>query len=250
MIGLTTSSRVVLSTADHERVRVDLADCADALTRHKLELLSTLGTDEEPADSPRIRLAYRLTPRRVLGDDRATGIEFTVTGTEQRRRLDAGLVLSSIGYRGRPLPGLPFDEGAAVVPNQQGRVVDPHTGAAIPGCYVAGWIKRGPTGFIGTNKSCAQETVNALVDDYNDGLLSAPEADLVALDKLVRNRRPERVDRAGWWMIDRAEIDRGQADGRPRDKFATVGEMLAAAVDGEQQPRRRLLAGIAGIRRS
>jgi ferredoxin--NADP+ reductase len=186
----------------------------------------------------------------VLGDDRATGIEFTVTGTEQRRRLDAGLLLSSIGYRGRPLPGLPFDEAAAVVPNQQGRVVDPHAGAAIPGCYVAGWIKRGPTGFIGTNKSCAQETVNALVNDYNDGLLSAPEADLVALDKLVRGRRPEVVDRAGWRIIDRAEIDRGQADGRPRDKFTSVGDMLAAAVDGEQHPRRRLLAGIAGIRRS
>jgi ferredoxin--NADP+ reductase len=131
-------------------------------------------------------------------------------------------VLTSIGYRGRAIDGLPFDDDAAVVPNQRGRV------DGAPGAYVAGWIKRGPTGFIGTNKSCAAETVHELVADYNGGLLSDPIAKPAALQRLVRNRQPDVVDAAGWKAIDAAEIARGGA-GRPRDKFTTAPEMLAAA---------------------
>ncbi len=245
MIGLTSSSRVVLSAADHQLVHADLAARTDALTRHKLELLSSLDVADDADDAPRIRLAYRLTPRRVLGGVRAEGIEFAVSGTEETVELDAGLVLSSIGYRGRPVAGLPFDEDAAVVSNRAGRVIDPKTKARVPGCYVAGWIKRGPTGFIGTNKSCAQETVNALVDDYNRGLLADPEGTPGTLDSLVRSRQPDVVDRAGWRVIDRAEIERGEADGRPRDNFTTVAEMLAVAATAELRPRsRRLVAGL------
>ncbi|MBV8966781.1 MAG: ferredoxin, partial [Mycobacteriaceae bacterium] len=237
-------------------VRAELATCTDARTRHKLELLASLETHDDRDldthddrddrddrnDSPRVRLAYRLTPARVLGEGRATGVEFVLTGTAEVRAMDAGLVLSSIGYRGRPVPGLPFDDGAAVVPNRDGRVVDPEA-SPLPGSYVAGWIKRGPTGFIGTNKSCAQETVNALVDDYNDGRLPDPVATLDALDRLVRCRQPQVIDRDGWRAIDTAEISRGQAAGRPREKFASVVAMLAAAAD-RPPPRRRLLAAL------
>ena len=246
MIGLTSSSRVVLGAADHELVRFELAACTDAPTRHKLELLLSLEVDDDDADdAPRIRLAYRLSPRRVLGDARAEGIQFVVTGTGQTTELDAGLVLSSIGYRGRPVAGLPFDEDAAVVSNHAGRVIDPTTAAPVPRCYVAGWIKRGPTGFIGTNKSCAQETVNALVDDYNRGLLADPAGTPAALDRLVRRRQPDVVDRAGWRAIDRTEIARGDADGTPRDKFASAAEMVAVAATAEPQPGpRRLVAGL------
>jgi ferredoxin/flavodoxin---NADP+ reductase len=227
LLGLTSSARVVLDEADHQLVRADLARTTDRATRHKLEVLASLGTavHENP---PQIRLAYRLTPRRVLGEQRATAIEFIVTGTDEVRTLPAGLVLSSIGYRGRPVPGLPFDDAAAVVPNRYGRV--------MPGCYVAGWIKRGPTGFIGTNKSCAQDTIRTLVADYNDGLLAEPAAGPAALDALIRARQPEVVDRARWRAIDRAEIDRGQADGRPRDKFATIAELLAVPHAGTRRP--------------
>ncbi|HUO37824.1 MAG TPA: FAD-dependent oxidoreductase [Mycobacterium sp.] len=238
MIGLTSSTPVVLSAGDHELVRADLASCHDTLTRHKLELLAWL---ETASDRPGIRLAYRLTPRRVMGGSRAEGIVFAGPGDEETV-VDAGLVLSSIGYRGQPVPGLPFDENAAVVPNRGGRVVDPQTLAQVPGCYVAGWIKRGPTGFIGTNKSCAQETVNALVDDYNEGLLAEPEARAATLDKLVRRRQPDMIDHGGWRAIDAAETGRGQAAGRPRDKFTTVAEMVAVAADAP--PARGLLAGL------
>ena len=247
LIGLTSKCEVVLDAADHELVIRDLAVVSDPLTRNKLEILSKLGDASTPATHPRIRLAYELTPNRILGEQRAAGIEFTLTGTDRVRTLDAGLVLTSIGYRGKPIRDLPFDEVAAVVPNDGGRVVDPESGAPVRGSYVAGWIKRGPTGFIGTNKSCAAQTVHNLVADYNDGLLADPgtgRAKSAALDKLVRSRRPDVVDAAGWQAIDAAEMARGGQD-RPRDKFTTVADMLAAVAAAPTPPmRQRLLAGL------
>ena len=243
LIGLTGSRDVVLDPAEHSLVASDLATVSDALTRNKLEILSKLGDSSAPRrfGRPRIRLAYQLTPTRVLGSRRATGVEFSVTGTGEPRRLEAGLVLTSIGYRGKLIRDLPFDEFAAIVPNQGGRVVDPDSGAAVPGAYVAGWIKRGPTGFIGTNKSCSFQTVQALVADFNAGRLTDPVAKPEALAKLVRARQPEAVDSAGWRAIDAAEIARGSRDGRPRSKFTEFAEMLAAAVSAPPQ-RRGLLA--------
>ncbi|CKS48134.1 NADPH:adrenodoxin oxidoreductase [Mycobacterium tuberculosis] len=246
LIGLTAGADVVLDPGDHQRVLDDLAIVADPLTRNKLEILSTLGDGSAPArrvGRPRIRLAYRLTPRRVLGQRRAGGVQFSVTGTDELRQLDAGLVLTSIGYRGKPIPDLPFDEQAALVPNDGGRVIDPGTGEPVPGAYVAGWIKRGPTGFIGTNKSCSMQTVQALVADFNDGRLTDPVATPTALDQLVQARQPQAIGCAGWRAIDAAEIARGSADGRVRNKFTDVAEMLAAATSAPKEPlRRRVLA--------
>jgi ferredoxin--NADP+ reductase len=131
-----------------------------------------------------------------------------------------------------------------VVPNDGGRVVDPESGDPVPGAYVAGWIKRGPTGFIGTNKSCAAQTVHHLVDDYNSGALSEPSAGPSALAKLVHSRRPDAVDAAGWRAIDAAEVARG-GEGRPRVKFTSVPDMLAAAANAPTPPlHQRLLAGL------
>lgn len=243
LIGLTGTSEVVLDAGDHRRVSADLATVSDTLTRNKLEILSKLGDGSAPLGGrPRIRLAYRLTPERVLGQRRATGVEFTVTGTDEVRRLEAGLVLTSIGYRGNRIRDLPFDESAGVVPNDGGRVLDP-SGRPVPGAYVAGWIKRGPTGFIGTNKTCSCQTVQALVADFNAGRLTDPVAKPEALAKLVRARQPDAVDSAGWRAIDAAEIARGTDDGRPRSKFTDVGDMLAAAATAPAPPlRRRVVA--------
>ena len=247
LIGLAGTSDVVLDRCEHQLVASDLASVSDMLTRNKLEILSKLGDASAPRSStrrPRIRLTYQLTPRRVLGQQRATGVEFSVTGTDEVRRLDAGLVLTSIGYRGKPIRDLPFDETAAVVPNEDGRVVDPGSGEPVPGAFVAGWIKRGPTGFIGTNKSCSLQTVQALVGDFNAGKLTDPVAKPEALDRLVYARQPDAVDSAGWGAIDAAEIARGSDDGRPRNKFTDVADMLAAAATAPPASpvRRRLLA--------
>jgi ferredoxin/flavodoxin---NADP+ reductase len=244
LIGLTATCDVVLDAADHELVIRDLAEASDPLTRAKLEILSKLGDASAPATRPRIRLAYQLTPKRVVGDGRADGMEFTVTGTDEGRQLSARLVLTSIGYRGKPIHGLPFDESAAVVTNDGGRVVDPETGAPVRGSYVAGWIKRGPTGFIGTNKSCAAQTVHNLVADYNRGMLRNPVGKPAALDKLVHSRQPAVVDAKGWKAIDAAEIARG-GEARPRDKFTVIADMLAAAAAAPTPTvGQRLLAGL------
>ncbi|MCW2659441.1 MAG: ferredoxin [Mycobacterium sp.] len=244
LIGLTGTSEVVLDAGDHQRVASDLAAACDPLVKSKLETLSKLGDGSAPVWRPRIRLAYQLTPERVLGERRATGVQFSVTGTEEVHRLEAGLVLTSIGYRGKGIRDLPFDESAAVVPNDGGRVVEPGSGRPVPGAYVAGWIKRGPTGFIGTNKSCSVQTVHAMVADFNAGTLTDPVAKPEALGKLVRARQPDVVDSAGWRAIDAAEIVRGH-DAQPRNKFTAIADMLAAASAAPAPApamRRRLLA--------
>ncbi|HEX5255940.1 MAG TPA: 4Fe-4S binding protein [Mycobacterium sp.] len=248
LIGLTATSKVVLSAADHQLVAADLATASDALTKRKLEILSTLDDDSTPSSRPRVRLAYRLTPNRVLGEHRATGMEFSVTGTEETRLLETGLVLTSIGYRGKPIRDLPYDESSAVVPNDGGRVVEPASGEPVPGAYVAGWIKRGPSGFIGTNKSCSFQTVQSLVADFNAGKLTDPVAKPEALASLVHARQPDAIDAAGWRAIDAAEIARGSDEGRPRNKFTDVSAMLAAAAAAEPAPppRRRLLDRLLG----
>ncbi|WP_045821939.1 FAD-dependent oxidoreductase [Williamsia herbipolensis] len=228
LIGLTSTCDVVLDATDHALVQADLATAEDPLIQNKLKVLRELGDASETATRPRIRLAYRLTPTSILGTDRVSGIEFTFTGTDRVCHLDAGLVLTSIGYRGKAIRDLPFDDVAAVIPNDRGRVLDPRTTQPVPGSYVAGWIKRGPNGFIGTNKSCAAETVQSLVGDYNAGLLARAHTRPDALAKLVRSRRPDVVNAAGWRAIDGAEIKRGGGR-RPRDKFTSVADMLAVA---------------------
>lgn len=229
LIGLTATANVVLDSDDHALVEADLAGVTDPGTRAKLEILAALPDAATGPAGPRIRLAYRLTPHRISGSERAEAVVFTRTGGTEEVTVAAGLVLSSIGYRGAPVPGLPFDQTAAVVPNDDGRVVDPATGRAVTGAYVTGWIKRGPTGFIGTNKSCAMQTVAALVDDFNAGLLQGPTGRPAALAKLVRDRQPDVVDAAGWRAIDAAEVARGEDQGRPRVKFTSVPDMLEVA---------------------
>ncbi|WP_280236505.1 FAD-dependent oxidoreductase [Nocardia cyriacigeorgica] len=152
----------------------------------------------------RIVFRYLSSPTEILGPDQVTGIEMVrnelvadgdgtmrAVPTDRTERLDAGLVLTSVGYRGVPLPGLPFDERAGVIPNLDGRVLEQPGGSVLSGTYVTGWIKRGPTGFIGTNKSCAQQTVQQLADDFNAGRLRAPSGGAAGFDRLVRSRQPE-----------------------------------------------------------
>ncbi|KAA9153997.1 4Fe-4S dicluster domain-containing protein [Amycolatopsis acidicola] len=183
----------------------------------------------------RIVLRFLTSPVEILGDGRVTGVllgrnELTESGgardTGEREVLDCDLVLTSIGYRANPLPGLPFDEKSATLPNELGRVVE-NDGAPVPGVYATGWIKRGPSGVIGTNRQCAQETVAALLRDFETGSLPTPSVE--DFDGLVRSRQPEAIGFAGWKAIDRRERELGQ--GRPRRKLVDPAEQLAAAGD-------------------
>lgn len=239
LVGLTQAVEVVLDAEDHARVRSDLAAVRDNLTRQKLEILAKLGdaTDNSvPTTRPRVRFAYELTPERVIGENRCTAVEVTVAGTDQVRRIEAGLVLSSIGYHGTPVADLPFDDAAGVVPNEGGRVIDPATGERVPGAYVSGWIKRGTNGFIGSNKSDSLKTIQTLAADYNAGLLSEPVGGPRAVARMVHAHQPDVIDAAGWQAIDKAEIVRGDAQDRPRVKFTRVADMLDEVKDHSDVP--------------
>jgi ferredoxin/flavodoxin---NADP+ reductase len=149
--------------------------------------------------------------------------------TDWFEELPVGLVFRSVGYRGVPLPGVPFDDKWGVVLNEKGRVLDPDTKQPLAGEYTAGWIKRGPTGVIGTNKPDAAETVAAMLEDVGAGQTLAPaEPDPDAAERLVRQRRPDYIAYADWLRLNELEIAGGQARGCPRVKFTRVHEMLDA----------------------
>jgi ferredoxin--NADP+ reductase len=146
--------------------------------------------------------------------------------------VDCGLVLRSVGYQAVPLPGVPFDERAFVLPNDQGRVRTPD-GEPLPGVYAVGWIKRGPTGILGTNKRDAQETVRCLADDLRaNALHQPPQPTREAVDALLAERKPDLVTVDGWQAIADHELERGRAELRPRVKLASREELLAAADPG------------------
>ena len=128
-----------------------------------------------------------------------------------------------------PLPDVPFDERHFVLPNERGRVLSPE-GEPVPGVYAVGWIKRGPTGILGTNKRDAEETVACLAEDLRAGALPAPaDPGREAIDALLADRRPELVGTDGWRAIDALELERGRGAERPRVKLASRDELLAAA---------------------
>jgi ferredoxin--NADP+ reductase len=168
LIGLGAMPGVGLAVAHDALAGVPSGD-------PKLELLRALPAAVEGARG--ITLRYGLTPSRILGADRVEGIAFTRSGDRSPTTIDTGLVITSIGYRGMPVAGMPFDAASGTIPNADGRVLDPQTGDTVPGLYVVGWIKRGPSGFIGTNKSCSQDTVRSLVEDFNAGRIrTAPSS--------------------------------------------------------------------------
>ena len=191
---------------------------------------------QPPPAGKRIVLRFLSSPVELRGDTR---VEAVLTRRAEvpaaagafpggEEAIPAGLVLTAIGYRGAPVPGLPFDPATGTVPNDEGRVLDPATGQPVPGTYVVGWIKRGPTGGIGANKACSGGTVAALLADAAAGLLPDPMGTPGQLRRLVRTRAPHALGRRAAAAIDRAERRAGKAAGRPRVKFATTAELLAA----------------------
>jgi ferredoxin--NADP+ reductase len=147
--------------------------------------------------------------------------------TDETHDLSVGLVFRSVGYRGKALPGVPFDDRAGVVPNLNGHVVEgAGSQAVVPGLYVAGWIKRGPQGIIGTNKLCAADTVTQLLADVAAGQIPAVRDDLPSIDALLAERGVSVTSWTDWQTLDKAEQARGAAAGRPRVKLTNVAEML------------------------
>ncbi|MGW1373472.1 FAD-dependent oxidoreductase [Streptomyces sp. NPDC002446] len=210
-----------------------------AVGRRNVEVLR--GWAERPSDAStplerarRIHLRFFLRPVEVLGD--ATGVRAVrfertapdgrggVTGTGEFEEIESQLVLRSVGYRGTPQPGLPFDEATGTVPHQAGRVL--RDGAPLPGVYVAGWIKRGPTGVIGTNRPCAKETAQSLLADAATLTeRTAAEDPVAALTRA--GQRP--VAWPGWLAIEAAEAEWGRGLGRGTVKLPDWERLLEAA---------------------
>jgi len=176
-------------------------------------------------------LRFLVSPVAIIGDERVEAIEIVhnelvVEGgrivarpTGELETIPCGLVLRSVGYQGVPLPGIPFDERRCVIPNTGGRV----DGAERT--YVAGWIKRGPSGVIGTNKKDATETVELLLADARDGTLGRVDS-TQSLDALLDAKHAPYVEYAGWQAIDAAERAAGEARGRPRVKLTSWEQLL------------------------
>jgi ferredoxin/flavodoxin---NADP+ reductase len=207
-----------------------------ALARRNLEVLREAAAIPPRGKPKRVVIRFCVSPIAILGEEAVEAIEvvhnelvadelgrISAVATDRREVIPCGLVLRSVGYRGVAIPGVPFDEGRAAIPNRAGRVVD-GDGNVIPGLYCAGWIKRGPSGVIGTNKKDATETVELLLEDAEAGLLRREDTTDIAALLVDRGVAP--VSDAGWQAIDAVERARGEEQGRPRVKLGTWPELL------------------------
>jgi ferredoxin/flavodoxin---NADP+ reductase len=237
-------------TADPAEVELDPLSRAaversqDRPTLKKVEILREYARRPVSGKSKRLVLRFLVSPVELIGDDAGrvaamrlvrNELSATSTGALQPRATDrfeeipVGLVFRSVGYRGVPLAGVPFNESWGVILNDKGRVLDPGTKQPLVGEYTAGWIKRGPTGVIGTNKPDAAETVECMFEDLAGGAVLEPaHPEAAAADALVRQRQPSFVSYADWLKLDAIEVAQGRAQGRPRVKLTSVEEMLAA----------------------
>jgi ferredoxin/flavodoxin---NADP+ reductase len=257
-LGELTDADIVVDADELERALAvhDEAAEQDITSRRNVEILREYAQRTPTPGRKRVVLRFLLSPSAlVAGEDGAlAAVELVrnelvadesgalrACATDERATIPAGLVFRAIGYRGVPLPGVPFDERRGVIPNEGGRIVHADTGARQAGEYVVGWIKRGPSGVIGTNKKDAQETVDAILADLGAGASSNGSSDALhpstpdaeALERLLRERQPDVVTYEGWSEIDRHERMLGEQSGRPRVKLTSIEEMLRVAASEE-----------------
>ena len=229
-----------------ELTRAGLERTPDRATTKKVDILQGYALRKLTGKSRLLVVRFLVSPVELVGDDTGAVVAIrlmrnrlvaTPAGTLQPKptgemeELPVGLVFRSVGYKGVPLPGVPFNESWGVILNERGRVLDPDTKQPAIGEYTAGWIKRGPTGVIGTNKPDAAETVACMMEDCAQGLLLRPEApDAVAVEAFLRQRQPLGFSYGDWRRLDALEVAAGRQQGRPRVKLTSV-EAMAAALD-------------------
>jgi len=255
--AFTSAELRELGNLDGVEIRVDSEDVElDAVSRRWLdekgtftsrtnvELLREFAARPARRDARRrIEIRFLRSPVEIRGTDAVEAIDVgrneivrTDDGSLKAQPLqgdvetiECGLVLRSVGYRAVPLPDVPFDERHFVLPNERGRVLTPE-GDPLPGVYAVGWIKRGPTGILGTNKRDAEETIGCLMEDLRAGALpQPPNPGREQVDALLAERKPDLVTLEGWRSIDGQELERGRSELRPRVKLASRDELLAAA---------------------
>jgi len=220
-----------------------------AIARRNVDVLRAFASREPTGKSRIVRLRFCVSPVAILGEERVEAVEVVrnelIAGpdgairavpTGEREVIPCGVVFRSVGYRGVGLDGVPFDADRGTIPNRGGRVLG-EAGEPIPGVYCAGWIKRGPSGVIGTNKKDATETVELLLEDAKAGRLRSGGHTAADADALLAERGVRVVSYAGWEAIDAAERARGEPAGRPRVKLATWDELMRAAEAASERRR-------------
>jgi ferredoxin--NADP+ reductase len=216
----------------------------DKTARRNVEIVQEYAQRKPTGKPRRLHVRFLESPAELIGNDAGEVVAVKIVhnelyaaddGTLRPRATDrfvnlpVGLVFRSVGYRGVPLPGVPFHEKWGVIPNEKGRVVDPETKAPVTGLYTAGWIKRGPSGVIGTNKPDALETVQCMVEDLGKGRTLHPsETNASAVESFIKSRKPTYVSWKDWERLDGIEVSKGAKEGRPRVKFTTVQDMQGA----------------------
>jgi ferredoxin--NADP+ reductase len=241
-LGELAGADVVVDPAE---LQLDAASEAslqnDTNSTRNMEVLRDFAAREPTGKAVTVRLRFLASPVALHGEEKVESIELVrnrledqdgrlvAVPTDEHETLECGLVFRSVGYRGVGLPELPFDERRGTIGNELGRVVDAD-GTHVAQTYCAGWIKRGPTGIIGTNKKDATETVAQLLEDVHAGRVTHREevtADVV--ETLLADRDVRAVMYPGWTSIDELERAAGEKLGRPRVKLRTWDELLEAA---------------------
>ena len=221
---------------------------SDRAAGRKVAMLQEFAARQPEGKARRLIIRFLVSPTALFGNDdgRLTAMQLvknelyaTDSGTlrpratDQFEELPVDMVFRSVGYRGVPLPDVPFDERRGVIANAEGRVLETDGQESLIGIYASGWIKRGPTGVIGTNKPDALQTVKCMVADVADGKVLQPSgATAEAAAQLVRERQPAFFSYADWLHLNKVEVSKGKEIGAPRVKFTRVDEMLAARRDG------------------
>ena len=246
-LGDLADADITVSPAEaelDELSRQALERAPDRATSKKVQIIQSYAKRPRTDKSRLLVLRFLVSPGELIGNETDGVVAMTLvknrlvasaTGTlsprptDERETLPVGLVFRSVGYRGVPVPGVPFHHDWAVILNEKGRVLDPETKRPRLGEYTAGWIKRGPTGVIGTNKPDAAETVACVLEDVAAGRILAPsDPSPESAERLVRDRQPRCLTHADWLRLDAIETERGRQSGRPRVKFTRVEDMLEA----------------------
>ena len=242
-LGELAGADVVVAPGELELDATSAAEleAGDHLLARNVDVLREYATRTPEGKQRRIVLRFRASPVALLGETKVEAIELATNelvpdgrgsvravATEEREVVPCGIVFRSVGYRGTALPSTPFDDASGTMPNRAGRVLQAD-GEPVRGVYCAGWIKRGPTGVIGTNKKDAAETIDALLEDARAGVIGGTGAAAVEVDELLAGRGVEVVPYTGWEAIDAAERAAGEPRGRPRIKLASWDELLVAA---------------------
>jgi len=224
--------------------RAALEHNPDQATIRKLEILQDYSTRANVGKSRKLTIRFLISPVELIGDEAGQIVSMRVVRnklyateagtlrpkqTDQFEELPVGLVFRSVGYRGVPLPGVPFNDKWGVILNEKGRVINPNTQQPVVGEYTAGWIKRGPSGVIGTNKPDAAETASFMLEDLaGSSILKPKQPEIAAAEHLIRERQPDCFSYDDWLRLDELEVTKGQTAGRPRVKFTSVDDMLTA----------------------